>query len=127
MPPWHLDRSIGIQKFKDNPSLSDAEIATVVAWVDGGAAKGNPADMPPAKQFDDSGRWHIGKPDLIVRMPVEATVAPAGSDWWANYLADAGLTEDRYIRAVEAKPGTAAATRAVARRATTSTGVPGRT
>jgi hypothetical protein len=46
-------------------------------------------------------------------MPVEATVAAAGPDWWANYLADAGLTEDRYIKAVEAKPGTAAATRVV--------------
>jgi hypothetical protein len=114
MPPWHVDRAAGtIHRFKDDPSLSDQEIATIVAWVDGGTPRGNPADMPPAKQFDDSGRWHIGKPDLIVSMPVDATVAAAGPDWWANYLADAGLTEDRYIKAVEAKPGPGAAARVV--------------
>src|SRR5882757_3582412 len=46
MPPWYIDRHIGISKFKDDPSLSDAEIATIVKWVDGGAAAGNAADMP---------------------------------------------------------------------------------
>ena len=114
MPPWHVDRMAGtIHKFKDDPSLTDNEIATIAAWVDGGTPKGNPSDMPAPKQFDDSGRWHIGKPDLIVTMPVAATVATAGPDWWANYLADSGLTEDRYIKAVEAKPGSPAATRVV--------------
>jgi len=114
MPPWHVDREAGtLHKFKDDPSLSDAEIATIVAWVDGGTPRGNPADMPAPKVFDDSGRWHIGKPDLIVTMPVEATIAPAGPDWWANYLANSGLTEDRYIKAVEAKPGQGAAARVV--------------
>ena len=114
MPPWHVDRDAGtIHKFKDDPSLSNEEIAAIVAWVDGGTLRGNPADMPPPREFDDSGRWHIGKPDLIVTMPVEATVAAAGPDWWANYLADSGLTEDRYIKAVEAKPGQGAARRVV--------------
>ena len=46
MPPWHIDRNIGITKFKDDPSLSDAEIATIAQWVDAGAPMGNPADMP---------------------------------------------------------------------------------
>jgi hypothetical protein len=114
MPPWHVDKDAGsIHKFKDDPSLSDDEIATVVSWVDGGTPRGNAADMPAPKVFDDSGRWHIGKPDLIVTMPVEATIAEAGPDWWANYLAESGLTEDRYIKAVEAKPGQGAAARVV--------------
>ena len=47
MPPFHVDRNIGIQQFKDNPSLTDAEIETIVRWVDNGAPMGNPADMPP--------------------------------------------------------------------------------
>ena len=47
MPPWHIDKSIGITKFKNDPSLSDDEIATIVKWVDAGAPRGNPADMPP--------------------------------------------------------------------------------
>jgi hypothetical protein len=114
MPPWHVDRNAGTRhRFKDDPSLSDAEIAAIVAWVDGGAPRGETADMPPPRTFDDSGRWHIGKPDLIVQMPKDVTIEEAGPDWWANYIADAGLTEDRYIKAVEAKPGPGAAARVV--------------
>jgi hypothetical protein len=114
MPPWNLDTTAGtIHKFKDDPSLSEAEISAIVRWVDAGAPRGNAADMPPAKTFDDSERWHIGKPDLIVSMPVDATIDPVGPDWWANYIADSGLTEDRYIKAVEAKPGPGAAARVV--------------
>lgn len=105
MPPWHVDRTIGIRKFKDDPSLSDAEVATIVDWVDGGALRGNPADMPKPRVFDDTDKWHIGKPDLIVALPKENTINAESSDWWADFVADSGLTEDRYIKAVEAKPG----------------------
>src|SRR5215472_11987321 len=84
MPPWFIDQTIGIRKFKDDPSLTDQEIATIVAWVDGGAPEGNRADMPPPRKFEDTDRWHIGKPDLIVTMPVEFTVKPQNSDWWGN-------------------------------------------
>ena len=69
MPPWHIDRHIGIQKFKDDPSLSDEEIATIVKWVDSGAPRGNPADMPPLRQFAEAAEWQIGKPDLVDRVP----------------------------------------------------------
>ncbi|HUR33325.1 MAG TPA: hypothetical protein VM032_05990 [Vicinamibacterales bacterium] len=108
MPPWHVDRTIGIRKFKDDPSLSDAEVATIVSWVDAGAPRGNPADMPPPRVFDDTDRWHIGKPDLIVSLPTENTIEPQNSDWWADFVSDSGLTEDRYIKAVEAKPSAGA-------------------
>lgn len=106
MPPWFIDRNVGIQKFKDDPSLTDKEIATIAAWVDGAAPEGNPADMPPPRQFLDADRWHIGEPDLIVPMPVPFTVKPEASDWFGTFVADTGLTEDRYIKAVETKPGT---------------------
>jgi hypothetical protein len=108
MPPWHVDRNVGIRKFKDDPSLTDQEIATLSAWVDSGAPRGNPADMPPPRKFDDSDKWHIGKPDLIVSMPRSFEVKPEAADWWGNFVADSGLTEDRYIKAVEAKPSPAA-------------------
>lgn len=109
MPPWHVDRTVGIHRFKDDPSLSDEQVQTITAWVDAGAPKGNPDDMPPPRVFDDSDRWHIGKPDLIVSMPQAFTVKPEQADWWGNFYADAGLTEDRYIKAVEAKPSPGAA------------------
>src|SRR3954453_10429304 len=69
MPPWYIDRHIGITKFKDDPSLTDAEIATIVRWVDQGAPAGNPKDAPPARQFADTDKWHIGKPDMVVSLP----------------------------------------------------------
>ena len=97
MPPWYIDKTIGIQKFKDDPSLSDAEIETIVKWVDDGAPKGNPADMPAPRQFQDEGdRWHIGQPDLVVTMPLDHVVPPDGADWWGYYMADLPLKEDRY-------------------------------
>ena len=110
MPPWHIDKNAGtIHKFKDDRSLSDNEIQTIVSWVDAGAPRGNAADLPAPRQFDDSDRWHIGKPDLIVSIPTDQIVAPTGADWWADIVADSGLTEDRYIKAVEAKPTPSAA------------------
>jgi hypothetical protein len=104
MPPWFVDKNVGIRKFKDDPSLSDKEIATITAWVDAGAPEGNPADMPPPRKFEDVDKWHIGTPDLVVSMPVAFIVKPAAPDWWGNFIADSGLTEDRYIKAVETKP-----------------------
>ena len=110
MPPWHIERNIGIQKFKDDPSLTDQEIATVAAWVDQGAQKGDMAHMPPPKTFEDADVWHIGKPDLIVEIPQPHVVPAAGPDVWIDYIADSGLTEDRYVQAVETKPGPGART-----------------
>jgi hypothetical protein len=104
MPPWFIDKTVGVRKFKDDPSLTEQEIKTIVAWVDGGMVKGNPADMPPPRHFEDADKWHIGKPDLIVSMPVPVTVKPAQSDWWGDMDTDVVLTEDRYIKAVEGKP-----------------------
>src|SRR3954452_23200945 len=69
MPPWGIDPHVGIQRFKNDPSLRDDEINTIVKWVDAGAPMGNPADTAKPRQFDDSDRWHIGQPDLIVTSP----------------------------------------------------------
>jgi hypothetical protein len=103
MPPWFIDRTVGISKFNNDPSLSDAEIATLVKWADSGALRGNPADLPPPVQFQDDDIWHIGKPDLVVKS-TRHTIPASGSDWWGDYVVDTGLTEDRYLKAVETKP-----------------------
>ena len=49
MPPWHIDKSVGIQAFQNDRSLTNGEIDTIVRWVDGGAPRGNPADLPPPR------------------------------------------------------------------------------
>jgi cytochrome c553 len=103
MPPWFIEKNIGIQKFKDDPSLSDAEIATIAAWVDAGAPRGNPADMPPPRQYASAAGWTIGTPDLIVSSPAK-TIEAVAADWFgALDPVPTGLTEDRYIKAVEIK------------------------
>ena len=103
MPPWGVDRNVGVQQFKDDPSLTDEEIETLVAWVDGGAPRGNPEDMPPPRQFRDMVKWQI-EPDLIVSMPREHTVQAFGGDETLNFITDPGFTEDRWIKAIETKP-----------------------
>jgi len=57
MPPWYVERNIGIQKFHNDPSLSEDEIATIAKWVDSGAPRGNPDDMPPPRQYADERAW----------------------------------------------------------------------
>jgi mono/diheme cytochrome c family protein len=51
MPPWFIEKNVGIQRFKDDPSLTDAEIRMIATWADSGAPRGNPADMPPRRQY----------------------------------------------------------------------------
>ena len=64
MPPWYVEKNIGIQQFHNDPSLSEDEIALIAAWADTGAPRGNPADMPPAKHYADRTTWAIGTPAL---------------------------------------------------------------
>src|SRR5258708_37833267 len=88
MPPWYIDRNIGITEFKDDPSLTDAEIATISKWVDAGALMGNPTDMPKPRQFNDLDQWHIGKPDHIVTMKKPYILPAHGPDNIVNILVD---------------------------------------
>jgi len=104
MPPWFIDKNIGVQHFSNDVSLTDQEIATIVQWVDAGAPEGNPSDMPPPRQFADGQAWQIGNPDLIVTLPKDVVVKAKGPDWWPDILVDPGLTEDRYIQAVQIIP-----------------------
>ncbi len=110
MPPWFIDKTVGVQEFKDDRSLTDAEIATIAAWVDGGARRGNPADMPPPLTLPATlSRWtmedEMGRePDLVVPIP-EPFFMPADSpNWWVEMVTDPGVDEDRWIKAYETKP-----------------------
>jgi hypothetical protein len=103
MPPWHLDKTVGIRKYKNDISLSDDEIATVVKWVDSGAPQGNPADLPKPLDFSKENTWFIGTPDVLVTTD-EFKMYAKGSDWWIDQYAEITLTEDRWIKAMEVKP-----------------------
>ena len=104
MPPWHLDPTVGIREYIDDPSLSDTEIETIVRWVENGAVEGNPADAPPPVEFSDLSQWTFGEPDLIVKN--EAIEMPAEcEDRYPNPVVDTGLTEDRWIKWIQFMPG----------------------
>jgi hypothetical protein len=104
MPPWHLDKTVGIRHYKNDRSLSDAEIATVVTWVDAGAPQGNPADLPSPLIFQSEANWFIGEPDLTVTTPNDFAMYANGPDWWIDQFAEVTLDEDRWIKAMEIKP-----------------------
>lgn len=106
MPPYRYDK-IGIQHLKDDLRLSEADIQTIVRWVDGGAPLGNVADLPAAVQFPDGTKWayadEFGPPDIIV--PTKPYTLPAqGQDRWWRPIVPIGLTEDRCIKAMAVKP-----------------------
>jgi len=103
MPPWHLDRSIG--EYDPDPSLSDAEVATIAKWVDSGAPKGDPKDAPAPRVFPAADKWQFGEePDLIVTSP-PITVPGLGPDMYPEPEAPTNMTEDRYIKWIQVMPG----------------------
>ncbi|HYM24626.1 MAG TPA: hypothetical protein VEU08_15520, partial [Vicinamibacterales bacterium] len=104
MPPWHLDKTVGIRHYKNDRSLRDDEIDTIVRWVDAGAPLGNPADMPKPLEFRPETDWFIGEPDLKVTTPNDFTMYAKGPDWWIDQFAEVTIDEDRWIKAMEIKP-----------------------
>jgi hypothetical protein len=108
MPPWHIDRSVGVQKFKNDMSLSDDQVETIVRWVDDGALEGDPKDMPPPKPLVTDNEWKavrdgFGPPDLIIRSP-EYTMPAQHQDVWYRPMSDIPLTEPRWAKLVEIRP-----------------------
>jgi hypothetical protein len=111
MPPWHIDKTVGIQEFKNDRSLSDDEIASIVKWVDDGAPEGDPGDMPPQKIWPDGQIWNYAalfgqkEPDLIVRSTPWTQKKGTNDTWWKPVV-PTGITEARWVRAIEVRPGT---------------------
>ena len=102
MPPWHIDRTVG--EYDPDPSLSDAQIATITRWVDSGAPKGNPADAPPPRVFPPANTWVFGEePDLVVASS-GFEVPGRAADQYPKVDVPTGLTEDRYIKWMQVIP-----------------------
>jgi hypothetical protein len=103
MPPWHIDRNVGIQKFKNDPSLSDAEIAMISSWVDRGAPEGNAADMPAPLTFSNDEQWQF-KPDIVVTMTKPYVLPGNVGDQYYDVDVDPHFKEDMYISAIQTRP-----------------------
>jgi len=100
MPPW---KPVAGADFHNDRRLTEQQIATLAAWVDGGAPEGDPKDAPKPKEFVDG--WHLGQPDLIVTVPEEFTVGASGRDIFRCFVLPTNLDEDKYIIGFEVKPG----------------------
>src|SRR5713101_2425845 len=107
MPPWHIDKTVGIQKFKNDRSLNDDQIETILQWVAAGAPKGDPKDMPAPRVWADESGWQLankyGEPSLVIKSP-EYTMPPVAQDAWWRPTVPTGLTEPRWVRAIEIRP-----------------------
>ena len=103
MPPWDADPHYG--EFANDRRLSQKEIDTIAAWVDGGVREGDPKDLPSSPKFDDEG-WGIGKPDVVLKMTMTASVPKEGTIPYRFFVVPTNFTEDRYIQAAEIRRGT---------------------
>ena len=101
MPPWHAAPGYG--EFVGERRLSDAQIATIAAWVKAGMPRGNDARMPKLPAFPPDG-WRLGQPDLILEMPAAFDLPASGPDVFRNFVIPTGLTEDKWVRGIEFRP-----------------------
>jgi len=104
MPPWYADPKIG--KFKNDRRLSDQDRTTLLAWIDQGCPKGDPKDMPAAREFPEG--WRIGQPDLVLSMQQEFAVPaemPRGGVPYKYFVIDPKFDQDVWVERAEARAG----------------------
>lgn len=101
MPPWFADPEYG--EFSNDCRLSQKEIDTIAAWVEGGAKEGDPRDMPPNPKFVEG--WQIGQPDVILPMTVEFEIPAEGVIPYKYFAVPTNFTEDKYVQFAEIRSG----------------------
>jgi hypothetical protein len=101
MPPWGADPHVG--RFRNDRSLTDAQIATIAAWAEGGAPEGDPKVMPALPPFVDG--WQIGKPDQVFEMLADYEIPAKGTVDYQYFEVPTNFTEDRWMQAGEVRAG----------------------
>jgi hypothetical protein len=101
MPPWDAEPHFG--SFSNDRSLRADEIQTITKWVDSGSSEGDPSEAPPAAKFPTG--WRIGEPDLVFEMPKEFSVPASGVVDYQWIKMPTGFTEDKWVEAIEIRPG----------------------
>ena len=100
MPPWKPVG--GRDRFQYDRSLTEEQIAVFQSWAKGGAPKGDAADLPEPPKFPSG--WHLGKPDMVLKLPQPFPVAAEGPDVYVHFVFPMDLDKDKYIRAVQVLP-----------------------
>ena len=99
MPPWLPDDG---GPFAGERRLRPEQIRILQRWVEAGAPEGNPADLPTVPRWPEG--WQLGKPDLVVAMPEDYTLAAEGRDVYRNFVVPIPIDRLRFVRAVELQP-----------------------
>jgi hypothetical protein len=111
MPPWHINPHVGIQDFKNNGGLTDAQRNMIVKWVDEGAPQGDMALAPPPRTFPKGAYWRLedqlGPPDMIIKSGTYDLPAVT-EDKWYRPVTPTGITEPKWVKAIEIRPVDAA-------------------
>ncbi len=101
MPPWLP--TPGVAKFEDERWMAEAEISTLLGWIEGGRPEGDANDLPAKPTWPSD--WRLGKPDLVVEMAEPFTVPADGSDVFRNFVLPIPVDRTRYVRGFEFRPG----------------------
>jgi hypothetical protein len=121
MPPWYVDKTVGIQKFANDRSLSDQQIETIAKWVDAGAPLGNAKDLPPPREWPAGDSWQLesyfGRPPDVVVRSEEYTMPAVAQDRWWDTIGEPAIPEERWVAGTETRP--ASQSRKVVHHATT--------
>jgi hypothetical protein len=104
MPPWFADARYG--HFANDSSLTDQQIATIVAWAKGSAPAGDPHDAPPPRKWAEG--WNIPQPDLVVTMPKIVKIPAEGEVDYTYEIVPTHFAEDRWVQMSEFRPGSPA-------------------
>src|SRR5271154_296913 len=102
MPPWHAAQAPGV--FSNDRRLSDADKDTLVRWAAAGAPQGDPKDLPPSPKFTEG--WEIGAPDVVLGMAKPYDVPASGTIAYQYFTIPTNFTEDKWVQAIEVRPGT---------------------
>ncbi len=100
MPPWKAEKTSF--SFRDERRLKAGEIELIEQWVKDGMPEGDAADAPPAPKFASG--WKLGEPDMVLELPAAYHVPPDGADIYRNIAVPLGLTEDKWLTAIDMKP-----------------------
>jgi hypothetical protein len=108
MPPWYVDKTVGIQKFANDRSLSDREIDLIARWVDAGAPQGDLRDQPKPRVWPADDVWQFAEyfgrpPDLVVKSPGYSMPAVSQDRWW-EVRGTPVVPEDRWVAGTETRP-----------------------
>lgn len=103
MPPWHLTAGVPM---RNDISLSESEISTIVKWVEGGSPRGNQADAPKAPEFPPGDRWDDNDPpDVVMKLPGQFHLGALGEDHYRTFVFPLNNKEEKYVRKSQFIPG----------------------